>query len=157
MRCRHFIVALLVIAGVVACGEDSAVPETTEEERRQAVLNAVDRLITVSEAGDVEGFLKSLTADAVMMYPGQPAFLGRESVRPFVTRVFARYDFVFGPLETMELVVIGDWAFHRYEAIVTLTPKDGGESSVEDRKYIDIMRYENGSWKLARHIYNLNG
>jgi len=28
---------------------------------------------------------------------------------------------------------------------------------VFDRKYIDIMRYENGSWKFARHIYNVNG
>jgi ketosteroid isomerase-like protein len=157
MQCRHSIVALFVIAGVVACGGNSAVPDTTEEEQRQAVLNAVNRLITVSEAGDVEGYLESLTADVVMMYHGQPAFVGPESVRPFATNVFAQYDFVFGAWETKELVVIDDWAFHRYEAIVTLIPKDGGESSVRDRKYIDIMRHENGSWKLARHIYNLNG
>jgi ketosteroid isomerase-like protein len=157
MQCRHSIVALFVIAGVVACGGNSAVPDTTEEEQRQAVLNAVNRLVIVSEAGDVEGYLESLTADAVMMYDGRPAFVGRESVRPFLTRFFARYDFVFGPSETMELVVIDDWAFHRYEAIVTLIPKNGGESRVKDRKYIDILRCENGSWKLARHIYNLNG
>ena len=157
MRCRHFIVPLFVIAGIVACGENSAVLDTTEEEQRQAVLKAVDRLITVSEAGDVEGYLESLTADVVMMYPGQPALVGPESVGPFVTGFFAHNDFVFGPSETKELVVIDDWAFHRYEAIVTLIPKDGGESSVQDRKYVDIMQYENGSWKLARHIFNLNG
>ena len=157
MRSRHFIIALLAIMGIVACGENSAVLDTTEEERRQAVLNAVDRLTTVSVAGDVEGYLESLTADVVMMYPGQPALVGPESVRPFVTGFFAHYDFVFEPSETMELVVIDDWAFHQHEAIVTLIPKDGGESSVRDRKYIDIWRHENGSWKLARHIFNLNG
>ena len=157
MRFRHPIVALYVIAGIVACGENSAVLDTTEEERRQAVLNAFDRLTTVSEAGDVEGYLECLTADVVIMSPGRPALVGPESVGPFVTGFFAQKDFVFGPSETKELVVIDDWAVHRYEAIVTLIPQDGGESSVQDRKYVDIMRYENGSWKLARHIYNLNG
>ena len=127
------------------------------EDERKAVLNAVDRMIAVAEAGDVDGYLESLTSDAVMMYDGQPAFSGPERVRPFVTSFFAQYDFVFGPWETKEIVVIDDWAFHRYDGIATLVPKDGGESLVFDRKYIDIMRYENGSWKLSRHIYNLNG
>jgi len=126
------------------------------DERRKAVLNAVDRLITVAEAGDVEGYLESLTADVVMMYDGQPAFSGPESVRPFVTEFFAQYDFVFGPWESKEIVVTDDWAFHRYEGIATLVPKEGGETIVFDRKYVDIMRYENGSWKLSHHIYNLN-
>jgi len=126
------------------------------DERRKAVLNAVDRLITVAEAGDVEGYLESLTADVVMMYDGQPAFSGPESVRPFVTEFFAQYDFVFGPWESKEIVVTDDWACHRYEGIATLVPKEGGETIVFDRKYVDIMRYENGSWKLSHHIYNLN-
>jgi len=156
MRCRHFIIALVAIAGVVACGENSAVPDTTKPERREAVLTAVDRMITVAEAGDVEGYLGCLTSDAVMMYGGQPAFSGPESLRPFLTSFFAQYDFVFGPWESKEIVVTDDWAFHRYEGVATLVPKDGGESLILDRKYIDIMRYENGSWKLARHIYNLN-
>jgi ketosteroid isomerase-like protein len=156
MLCRRLIVTLYVIAVAVACGENHAVPDTTNDERCETVLEAVHHLITVAEAGDIEGYLGCLTSDAVMMYGGRPAFSGRDSVRPFITAFFAQYDFVFGPWESKEIVVTDGWAFHRYEGIATLVPKDGGEPIVLDRKYIDIMRYENGSWKLARHIYNLN-
>jgi ketosteroid isomerase-like protein len=156
MLYRRLIIALYVIAVVVACGENNAVPDTTNDERCEAVLEATHRLKTVAEAGDVEGYLGCLTSDAVMMYGGRPAFSGRENVRPFITAFFAQYDFVFEPWESKEIVATDDWAFHRYEGIATLVPKDGGEPIVLDRKYIDIMRYENGSWKLARHIYNLN-
>ena len=156
MLCRRLIVTLYVIAVAVACGENHAVPDTTNDARRETVLEAVHHLITVAEAGDIEGYLGCLTSDAVMMYGGRPAFSGRDSVRPFITAFFAQYDFVFGPWESKEIVVTDGWAFHRYEGIATLVPKDGGEPIVLDRKYIDIMRYENGSWKLARHIYNLN-
>ena len=156
MLCRRLIVTLYVIAVAVACGENHAVPDTANDARRETVLEAVHHLITVAEAGDIEGYLGCLTSDAVMMYGGRPAFSGRDSVRPFITAFFAQYDFVFGPWESKEIVVTDGWAFHRYEGIATLVPKDGGEPIVLDRKYIDIMRYENGSWKLARHIYNLN-
>jgi len=130
---------------------------TTAEDQHEAVLKAVEHMITVSEAGDVEGYLGCLTSDAAMMYDGHTTFSGPESVRPFLTAFFAQFDFVFGPWESKEIVLADGWAFHRYDGIATLVPKDGGDSLVFDRKYIDIMRYEDGSWKLARHIYNLNG
>ena len=51
---------------------------------------------------------------------------------------------------------MGDWALLRYTGVAVITPKDGGEPSIRNRKYIEILHKEDGRWKFSHHIYNLN-
>lgn len=110
----------------------------------------------VSESGDAEGYMNHLSKEAVMMYPGQPAVVGTTNIRPFIIDFFENYEFHFSPWKSDEIQVSDDLAFHRYSGVAMITPKNGGESTKWDRKYIDILRKENGSWKITHHIFNMN-
>jgi len=77
-------------------------------------------------------------------------------VEPFIVEFFQEYEFRFDPWQTDEIVVLGDRAFHRYSGIATISPKAGGEPLVLDRKYIDILRQEDGVWRISHHIFNTN-
>jgi len=130
--------------------------QATNDDERQAVLDAFNGLLGASEAGDVDGYLSYITDDAVMMYNEMPAVVGREAVRPFVSEFFRQYRFELSPWQSEEIQIEGSWAFHRYSGIAVITAKNGGDSVREDRKYIDILRNVGGAWKTSHHIYNVN-
>ena len=90
------------------------------------------------------------------MYSGQPAVVGTAEIRSFITDFLENYKFQFNPWQSDEIQFLGDWAFHRYSAIATITPKGGGDSFELDRKYIGILRKEAGVWKVSHHIFNTN-
>lgn len=147
---------MLVLIIITACGQGYKKSAIDVEAEREAVMEAFKGLIVVSETGDVEGYMNHLSEEAVMMYSGQPAVVGTAKIRSFITDFFKNYKFQFNPWQSDEIQVLGDWSFHRYSGIATITPKGGGESVKLDRKYIDILRKEAGSWKVTHHIFNTN-
>ncbi len=120
------------------------------------VMQAFHKILSASENGDVESYLNGVTDDAVMMHPGSAAYIGKDANRPFLTEFFKHYTFQLKDWKIMEQQIHGDWAMLRYTGIAVFTPKAGGESSYQDRKYIEILRKENNVWKFSHHIYNLN-
>ena len=51
----------------------------------------------------------------------------------------------------------GDWAFHLSEYVLKIMPKGDGEAMEERGKIIVIyQRQPDGSWKIAREIWNRN-
>jgi len=156
MKTSNQLGLMLVLIIIMACGQVSKKSPIDIESEREAVIAEFKDLIVVSESGDVEGYMNHLSEDVVMMYSGQPAIVGTAKIRSFITNFFENYKFEFNPWQSNEIQVMGDWALHRYSAIATITPKSGGESIKLDRKYIDILRKEAGSWKVTHHIYNTN-
>ncbi len=96
------------------------------------------------------------TEDAVVMYAGEPAAIGKDAIRARQQRF--RDQATFEETRSVEEVeVSGDWAFVRWAGTGTVTPKDGGESSEFNRKGITIFqRQPDNSWKIARVIWNSN-
>ena len=62
------------------------------------------------------------------------------------------------PIEGTEEIVVADgWAFHLSEYILRISPKVGGEAVEERGKIIAIcQQHPDGSWKIAREIWNRN-
>ena len=76
---------------------------------------------------------------------------------PWIRDFFARYTFKFSDWNSKEVVVAGDVAFHRYTGVATLTPRAGGASLRQDRKYLDVFRRgADGRWRASHHVFNLN-
>ncbi|MFC1651090.1 YybH family protein [Candidatus Latescibacterota bacterium] len=147
---------MLVFIIIMACGQGNNKSAIDVEAEREAVMVVFKGLLVMSESGNVEGYMNHLSEEAVMMYSGQPAVMGTAKIRPFITDFFENFEFQFNPWQSDEIQVLDDWAFHRYSGIATITPKSGGESIKLDRKYIDILRKETGSWKVTHHIFNTN-
>ena len=150
MKKLFSIVATLLVLAVSGCA-----PQVDVEADTAAVKKWFDESTAALNAND--GSIVDLgTEDAVVMYADAPAVTGRDALR---ARQQAIYDqATFEETRSVDEVVIsGDWAFVRWAGTGTMTPKDGSEPSVFDRKGIAILqRQPDNSWKMARVIWNSN-
>ena len=144
------IVATLLVLAISGCA-----PQVDVEADTAAVKKWFDESTAALNAND--GSIVDLgTEDAVVMYADAPAVTGRDALR---ARQQAIYDqATFEETRSVdEIVISGDWAFVRWAGTGTMTPKDGSEPSVFDRKGIAILqRQPDNSWKMARVIWNSN-
>ena len=154
-----FLAALVV--SLTACAPaaeepEPAVEETPTTEANVEAINAVrEQEGAAIEAGDIEGFLALTTADVVWMPPNQPLVMGQEALRSWTKAFVDQFGVQIHSYTSDEVVVAGDMAFERYTGSWSLTPVDGGEALSETLKGIHIyQRQEDGSWKIARDIWN---
>ena len=148
-----FSIALLAVS---ACASDRD-RVNLEAADVEAIKAAFTGWVKVAEAGDAQGYGRFITDDAIFLGPGSAPIAGKDTLIPWLAGWFAEWQFSFPEWNTEEVIVAGDIAIHRYSGVATLTPKRGGEATVADRKYIDILRREaDGQWRVARHMFNLN-
>jgi len=104
--------------------------------------------------GDVELYLSIFTEDAVVMTPGRPAFIGKEVLRAAMEGLFGLFDLGL-PYTVDEVGVPGDWAFVRSSFQYSMTPKEGGETTTNPGKQLDILkRQADGSWNVYNECWN---
>jgi len=107
------------------------------------------------KAGDLEGWLATLSDECVFMVPGLPALNGKDAIRSWAREymfdVFdVELDYDFEDLEFVGSTAQAWGWFHQ-----TLTPKAGGEALVTRGKFLDVFKPdERGEWKLARCAFN---
>ena len=146
---------LLIVVTLLVLAISGCAPQVDVEADTAAVKKWFDESTAALNAND--GSIVDLgTEDAVVMYADAPAVTGRDALR---ARQQAIYDqATFEETRSVDEVVIsGDWAFVRWAGTGTMTPKDGSEPSVFDRKGIAILqRQPDNSWKMARVIWNSN-
>ena len=58
--------------------------------------------------------------------------------------------------EQQKIEIVGDVAMVRSHASGHYLNKKSGEKLPLDQKYLDVLRYENGHWKMAYHVANSN-
>jgi uncharacterized protein (TIGR02246 family) len=107
------------------------------------------------KAGNLEGWLDTLTDDCVFLAPGVPPLNGKDAVRAWAGEsMFNVFDIELD-YDFEELEFAGDSAqawgwFHQ-----TLTPKGGGEALEIRGKFLDVFKTnQQGEWKLARCAYS---
>lgn len=154
MRVRSGVILLLsaaMSAGVVqgqSADQDKDAIRAVFENWRRAV-----------NAGDADAFLAAFRDDAMFidMAPGMVPMVGRESFQPFFRDFFATFNLAWTDCQSQEIVVVGDLAFHRYTGVFTVTPKQGGEATRDDRRYLDLFRRDtDGRWRVWQHIFTVN-
>ncbi len=144
------IVVTLVVLAISGCA-----PQVDVEADTAAVKKWFDESTAALNAND--GSIVDLgTENAVVMYADAPAVTGRDALRARQQAIYDQATFEENR-SVDEIVISGDWAFVRWAATGTMTPKDGSEPSVFDRKGIAILqRQPDNSWKMARVIWNSN-
>ncbi len=105
--------------------------------------------------GDTKRYLSLLAADAVLLPPNGPAVSGKEDIRRWneaMSRAFRVQEYASSD---DEVVVSGDWAFRSASFDLTLKRAAGGEPIKDRGKFIILYRrQDDGSWKVARDIWN---
>jgi uncharacterized protein (TIGR02246 family) len=116
--------------------------------------NEEQRFPAAITASDTEAALEVYTDDAIVMWPGVPARMGKEAIRALLDDWFSRYrEDLRQTAEEVE--VLGDWAWARGRSTATMAPLEGGESRVQTGKYLIVLkRQADGSWKTHRACGN---
>ncbi len=123
-------------------------------------LEAINRLLSdhvvAVNAGDVHANLATFAEDIVYLPPDAPPLQGKEAlaalIRAGVESFAARIEMV--PEET---TIAGEWAFQWGTIKGVLQSHEGGDGVSLDGKWLYIyQRQTDGTWKIARDIYNSN-
>jgi uncharacterized protein (TIGR02246 family) len=104
--------------------------------------------------GDAAALVSLITEDAEFWTHGAPAVKGRQAVAAMMEGFFASFRFEQS-FETLERIVAGDWAFVRGFELNRVTPKGGETVEVCQRAFMVLRREEDGSWRFARGMTNL--
>ena len=113
-----------------------------------AIRELVQTWMQASKAGDTAKVLSLLTDDVVFMVPGQEPF-GKDTFAKMSARQQPGQMEIDGTAETVEIEVLGDWAYMRNRLDVKVTPT-GGATATHTGYTLTILRKQNGQWRLAR-------
>ena len=142
----------LLVAAVVVAACTQAEPVSTELDE-QAITAVANEWTAAYSDGDMDALLALYTEDAVDIPPG-PISIGKAAIRQRHERglvgLTANSWVIFD-----EVVVTGDWAFARgvYQATYT-TIADGTQTQARNDNLWLFHRESDGSWRIARMIYN---
>ena len=123
-----------------------------------AIYREICDLYTLAvETGDIDLYVATYTDDCVQMPPDAPIRIGSDQIRAAMEPALALYN-IECPIYPQEAKVIGNWAFGTCDWSLSLTPKEGGETTTFDGKSLDVLkRQADGSWKYYMSCWNYNG
>lgn len=154
---RSSIAMLILAASLSSCTQEpppSAKEPPSTESDKKAIEILREKELTAFNSGDVQGFIDIVTDDVVFDSPNRPAAIGKDAIRSLCEAVFQRFNYD-ATYPTDELVVDRNWAFDRGTWIENRTPREGGEQTQVSFGILQIyQRQIDGSWKLARSIWN---
>lgn len=145
---------ILVLAVVLASGNAACRTSDQALEALNTLQKQVDEAII---AGDTERYVALLADDAVIMPPNGPPVVGQSAIRAWNQDMSKRFRIQKYVAVDQELIVAGDWAFRRATFEWSLVPIAGGQPFQDSGKFIIIYkRQADGSWRVARDIWNSN-
>lgn len=120
----------------------------------EEILRVTEEEAKAIEAGDVEDYLSLLAPDAVFMPQNAPIKSGEQLCR-WMAEFLRRTTICYQEFVHLETIVRGDLAYHAYACRWTATPRSGGEPVTTSFKGVHLLRrQQDGSWKIARSIWN---
>ena len=147
---KRTVLAALFVALTLSAFQPAQAQTKTDAE---AIQTLADEWTAAWNAGDVAGLLATYADDAVRMPPNGPTYSGKAAIEEAFTSFFEEFS---GELDwpTDEIIVAGDWAFHRGTFTADLTPLGEGEvMHVGGEVLVIFQRQSDGSWKAAREIW----
>lgn len=130
------------------------------EERNKADLTAmkekINQYAVTCNAGDFDRWISSWTDNGIQMPPDTPTRIGKEQIRAGMKPLFDQFILKIA-ITNNEARVSGDLGFLRGTYTLSMVPKAGGDTIKVDGKYLTVFeRQADGSWKIARDIFNSN-
>ena len=118
-----------------------------------AIAHARESFLSALAGDDLDTLLGLLSHDGQAYPPHEEALVGIDANRAWHEGRIAEFESEM-TLTTDELVGEGSLAFERFSYTLTLKPRAGGESIVDTGHCFWFWRREDGSWKVARAMWN---
>jgi uncharacterized protein (TIGR02246 family) len=121
------------------------------------IRHVVEDFVAAFNSRDTNRLLEIFTDDLIDMSAGGPTRTGHAAREHFLSRV-AEMHAKFKPhlvVTIDEIRVVSDWAYQRGSLVVTLVPRDGGETSFIHQRYLEIWRRgRDAQWRIAIEMDN---
>ncbi len=144
MRAHFPIIPLLLL--LLGCQSPSSTGLTALDEK--TIREENDAYVNSYRTGNWSALDKVLTDDVVWMIPNAPALVGKQAVIDSHSRIAPLAEFWVIPVEIRG----GEGV-----AFVRGTYKVGSGAGADEGKYVEIrFRQSDGSWPIARSIWNSN-
>jgi ketosteroid isomerase-like protein len=127
----------------------------TPDEATRAMIGAVrDAFVAADNRNDADTMTALLADDVVILHPRCGVISGKAAASEFVRAVLAELAGQFhkqARYTTIELHVLGDFAFERGSFAQRLVPRGEGVAEDESGQYFWVYaRNSQGAWKIAR-------
>ncbi len=134
--------------------------EWRELEEKEEVIREIKQIQKTAalavKRGDVDAYVRLFTEDVIYMWPNTPSIIGRKALRAWFKKRFSEYSAELSKA-IEEIIILGDWAFERGNEVAEITTRSTGDVNATQGKYINLYQRQNdGSWKIARRIHNLD-
>ena len=146
---------LLTIASCQTKGQNQNSDRKTEMETKEKT--AIEKLLfsyrDALNASDVSKVLRLYAAQGVFMPASAPTSVGQEQVK-------GAYEFVFKNIQINieffidEITVTGDFAFLRTTSKGISLIRANGQTVPEENRELFVLLKENGTWRIARYMFN---
>jgi ketosteroid isomerase-like protein len=141
-----------------ARGQSEAEQKQQIEDDKAAIQKLHDADIDASLALDTNALEALWTDDIVTMAPGAPPVVGREAntkrLEAEVAKLRSTQVLAFDE-QWQEVRIEGDWAYEWGSMSGRLQPFSGGKETDYKLNVVRILnRQPDGTWKIARSIYN---
>ena len=144
----------LFLVGILGCAEPPAAD--TSEADIQAIRAIVDNFDAAAAVGDYNALAELYDVDAIRMPAEAPPQIGQEAIREWF-RLEADGEETEIDNVVRDVQVFGDWGYMWGDATGFVTPREGGEPTPVEAKWMAVVRRQaDGSWKTYRDIYNAN-
>ena len=137
----------------------AAAQQHSLEADQKAIGDLQRRDIEANIAVDTEKLLALRTDDVVYLVPGRAPLVGKDAVRAYLEEIrkqLADWNMVGYEENWQEVQVVGDFAFQW--GTVNIRAKQEGERRESEavRNVVQVLkRQPDGSWKIARAIWNI--
>ncbi len=148
---------LLVIASCQTKGQNQLSNNQNKTEMEIKEKLAIEKLLfsyrDALNASDVGKVLALYAAQGVFMPASAPTSVGQEQVK-------GAYEFVFKNIQINieffidEITVTGDFAFLRTTSKGTSLIRANGQTVPEENRELFVLLKENGTWRIARYMFN---
>src|SRR5687767_11019103 len=145
---------LLSVAALLT-GASPAAAKVDVAAERAALFKADKAWSEAAVSKDVERILSFWTDDAIVYPPGQPAVVGKDALRLYVTQGFALPGFsIRWETSAFEVSASGDMAYGLGSNVVTINDPQGKLLTERGRGVTVWRKGKDGSWKCVVDIWN---
>lgn len=152
---KNIMKKLLILSFVLfAFGAQAQSEKSTKSASdKQAIEKLINEYGEAIKSSSVEKVLAVFTKDGVLMAPGAPTATGQEQLK-------GTYEYVFSALKLdlkftiSEVTIDKDYAIVRSESAGTTTVLSNNQSGPDAYRELFVVKKENGTWKIARYMYN---
>ena len=151
----HHRTCLVVVLALAACAPQGTTTGQDTEVDRQAIRELNDAYTAGVNSENADALAALYTDEAVLLWEGRPAVIGRSNIRAALTQFLGLGDFQMSAT-VEEVEVVGDLGYFWGSGRGTLTDSSGNESAVDLRYLLVCKRQPDGSWKTSHHMNNPN-